>query len=74
MLGAAIEGERAIVARLHAEGGKLVERDRHTLEAPDGEGTAGVYRAFIPQYYAERSSPTGFSCRSPCRPGHRSVA
>ncbi|EMA22538.1 excinuclease ABC subunit C [Haloarcula argentinensis] len=62
VLGAAIEGERAIVARLHAEGGKLVERDRHTLEAPDGEGTAGVYRAFIPQYYAERELPDRILC------------
>ncbi|KOX94798.1 excinuclease ABC subunit C [Haloarcula rubripromontorii] len=69
VLGAAIEGERAIVARLHAEGGKLVERDRHTLEAPDGEGTAGVYRAFIPQYYAERELPDRILCaESPADP------
>lgn len=62
VLGAAVEGETAIVARLHAEGGKLVERDRHTLAAPDGEGTAGVYRAFIPQYYAERELPDRILC------------
>ena len=30
VLGAAVEGSRAVVARLHAEGGKLVERERHT--------------------------------------------
>jgi excinuclease ABC subunit C len=62
VLGAVVEGDRAVVARLHAEGGKLVERDRYTLEAPDGEGPAGVYRAFIPQYYAERDLPSRILC------------
>ncbi|MFC7018090.1 MULTISPECIES: excinuclease ABC subunit C [Haloarcula] len=62
VLGVAVEGESAIVARLHAEGGKLVDRSRHTLEAPDGEGAAGVYRAFIPQYYAERELPDAILC------------
>ncbi|ARS89579.1 excinuclease ABC subunit C [Natrarchaeobaculum aegyptiacum] len=36
VLGVAIEGEDATVARLRAENGKLVDRDRHTLEAPGG--------------------------------------
>jgi excinuclease ABC subunit C len=62
VLGAVVEGDRAVVARLHAEGGKLVERDRHTLDAPEGEGPAGVYRAFIPQYYAERELPGRILC------------
>ncbi|MFC6864009.1 excinuclease ABC subunit C [Halomicroarcula sp. GCM10025817] len=62
VLGVAVEGERAIVARLHAEGGKLVDRSRHTLDAPDDEGAAGVYRAFIPQYYAERELPDAILC------------
>ncbi|MFC7076585.1 excinuclease ABC subunit C [Haloarcula halophila] len=62
VLGAAFEGETAVVARLHAEGGKLVERDRHTLAVPDGEGTDAVYRAFIPQYYAEREFPDRILC------------
>jgi excinuclease ABC subunit C len=62
VLGAVVEGDRAVVARLHAEGGKLVERDRHTLDAPDGEGPSGVYRAFIPQYYAERELPSRILC------------
>jgi len=62
VLGAVVEGDRAVVARLHAEGGKLVERERHTLDAPDGEGPAGVYRAFIPQYYAERELPNRILC------------
>ncbi|OIB55648.1 excinuclease ABC subunit C [Natrialba sp. SSL1] len=38
VLGVAIEGEDATVARLRAESGKLVDRERHTLEAP-GAGT-----------------------------------
>ena len=62
VLGAVVEGDRAVVARLHAERGKLVERERHTLDAPDGEGPAGVYRAFVPQYYAERALPDRILC------------
>ncbi|MDF9747218.1 excinuclease ABC subunit C [Natrinema salsiterrestre] len=66
VLGVAIEGEDATVARLRAESGKLVDRDRHTLEAPGatGDGVAGetdgvpaVLAAFIVQYYAERELP-----------------
>ncbi|MFA9416331.1 excinuclease ABC subunit C [Natrinema sp. HArc-T2] len=64
VLGVAIEGEDATVARLRAEDGKLVDRDRHTLEAPgsagatgEDEGVASVLAAFIVQYYAERDLP-----------------
>jgi excinuclease ABC subunit C len=58
VLGAVIEGERATVARLHSEGGQLVERDRHTLSVPENEeGVGSVLAAFIVQYYAERSLP-----------------
>ncbi|WP_254766106.1 excinuclease ABC subunit C [Salinilacihabitans rarus] len=60
VLGAAVEGETATVARLRAERGKLVERDRHTLEAPrtdDGEAVPAVLAAFVVQYYAERDLP-----------------
>ncbi|MHC3436944.1 excinuclease ABC subunit C [Natrialbaceae archaeon A-gly3] len=59
VLGVAIEGEEATVARLRAEDGKLVERDRHTLAAPDGpsDGVPAVLAAFIVQYYAERTLP-----------------
>jgi len=61
VLGVAIEGEDATVARLRAEDGKLVDRDRHTLEAPgsagEDEGVASVLAAFIVQYYAERELP-----------------
>ncbi|WP_254762568.1 excinuclease ABC subunit C [Natrinema marinum] len=66
VLGVAIEGEDATVARLRAEDGKLVDRDRHTLEAPgsagadvagEADGVASVLAAFIVQYYAERELP-----------------
>ncbi|EMA37859.1 excinuclease ABC subunit C [Halobiforma nitratireducens] len=70
VLGVAIEGEDATVARLRAEDGKLVDRERHTLEAPAAGGTdvpsdidarAGgvpaVLSAFVVQYYAERELP-----------------
>ncbi len=57
VLGAVVEGERAVVARLHAEGGKLVERERHVLDAPRAPTTAAVLAAFVPQFYAERALP-----------------
>ncbi|WP_276255298.1 excinuclease ABC subunit C [Halomontanus rarus] len=59
VLGVAIEGEDAAVARLRAEGGKLVDRDRHTMAAPEGEseGVPAVLAAFVVQYYAERRLP-----------------
>ncbi|WP_255192291.1 excinuclease ABC subunit C [Natronobeatus ordinarius] len=61
VLGVALEGEDATVARLRAEGGKLVERDRHTLEAPRtgerGDEIPAVLAAFVVQYYAERDLP-----------------
>ena len=37
VLGASLEGDRATVARLHAEAGKLIDRDRHTLSIPDAD-------------------------------------
>ncbi|WP_227353372.1 excinuclease ABC subunit C [Haladaptatus salinisoli] len=59
VLGAAVGGERATVARLHSERGQLVDRDRHTLSVPDddGDGVAAVLGAFLPQFYAEREMP-----------------
>ncbi|WP_331235333.1 excinuclease ABC subunit C [Natronorarus salvus] len=57
VLGVSVEGERATVARLHAEGGKLVERDHHSLSVPEGDGHGPVLAAFIVQYYAERELP-----------------
>jgi len=58
VLGATVEGDRAVVARLHSENGQLVDRSRHTMDAPEGpDGVAGVLSAFLVQYYAERSFP-----------------
>jgi len=58
VLGVAIEGGTATVARLHSEDGKLVDRDRHRLDAPEeGAGVAAVLAAFVPQFYADRPLP-----------------
>jgi len=56
VLGVAVAGEEATVARLHSENGKLVDRDRHTVAAPEPEVPA-VLAAFVPQYYTERDLP-----------------
>jgi excinuclease ABC subunit C len=57
VLGVAVEGETATVARLHSEDGKLVERQRHRLDAPADETVAAVLEAFVPQFYADRTLP-----------------
>jgi len=67
VLGVAVDGDRATVTRLHAEGGQLVERDRHRIDVPEDSmpGDAGapvepvpaVLSAFLVQYYAERELP-----------------
>jgi excinuclease ABC subunit C len=62
VLGVSVEGSRATVARLHSEDGKLVDRERHTLDAPEGERAGAVLAAFIAQYYAERELPGALLC------------
>ncbi|AKH98617.1 excinuclease ABC subunit C [Halanaeroarchaeum sulfurireducens] len=58
VLGVAIEGDTATVARLHSDGGKLVDRTRHAVVAPETEDrVAAILAAFVPQYYAERTLP-----------------
>ncbi|MFB6111104.1 MAG: excinuclease ABC subunit C [Halobacteriaceae archaeon] len=58
ILGVDIRGDSATVARLHGEGGQLVDRTRHKVELPKTEQNAGaVLAAFIPQFYAERELP-----------------
>ncbi|WP_423750924.1 excinuclease ABC subunit C [Salinirarus marinus] len=58
VLGAAVEGDDATVARLHSERGQLVDRSRHRLDAPAGEDrVSALLSAFVPQYYAERELP-----------------
>ncbi|MFW6017770.1 MAG: excinuclease ABC subunit C [Halapricum sp.] len=57
VLGVAVEGEEATVARLQSVDGALVERERHGLDAPEGEHAGAVLGAFVAQYYAERDLP-----------------
>ena len=58
VLGVAVEGDSATVARLHSEDGKLVDRERHRVDAPeDEERVAAVLAAFVPQFYADRRLP-----------------
>ena len=58
VLGVAISGGEATVARLHSADGKLVDRERHSLAAPEGEDrAAAVLSAFLTQFYAERELP-----------------
>ncbi|QCC50057.1 excinuclease ABC subunit C [Halapricum salinum] len=57
VLGVAVEGESATVARLHSADGSLVDRERHRLDAPEGEHAGAVVGAFVAQYYAERELP-----------------
>ena len=61
VLGIALEGTSATVARLHATDGKLVDRERHTLDTA-GEPAGAVLGAFITQYYAERDLPDAILC------------
>ncbi|MEF8773419.1 MAG: excinuclease ABC subunit C [Halobacteriales archaeon] len=59
VLGAAVAGTEATVARLHSEDGQLVDRSRHRLAAPTdaGDPLSTVLSAFVTQYYAERDLP-----------------
>lgn len=57
VIAAVREGQEGIVARLRADGGKLVGRDQHVLEAPVDASVAAVIRAFVAQFYAERDLP-----------------
>jgi len=61
VLGVAVDGDRATVARLRSERGQLVDRSRHSLDAPDeadgSDRVAALLSAFLPQYYAERALP-----------------
>lgn len=58
VLGVEIRGDSAVVARLHSEGGQLVDRSRHHVGLPEGQRSHGaVLAAFLPQFYAERTVP-----------------
>ncbi len=72
VLGVAVEGERATVARLRSEDGQLVDRERRVLDAPErDEPVAGVLGAFLAQYYAERDLPDAVVLQE--RPADREV-
>ncbi|MFC7081651.1 excinuclease ABC subunit C [Halorussus caseinilyticus] len=64
VLGVALEGDSATVARLHSESGQLVARERHAVTIPEGDTetdrdtpAGAVLSAFVAQYYAERDLP-----------------
>ena len=71
VLGVAVEGSDATVARLTSESGKLVDRERHRVahagrpeagprdgeRATSASGPAALLSAFLPQFYAERDLP-----------------
>jgi excinuclease ABC subunit C len=58
VLGVSMEGGQATVARLHSEGGKLVDREQYRVDVPgDGDGVPAILAAFVPQFYAERELP-----------------
>ncbi len=63
VLGVALEGDSATVARLHSESGQLVDRERHAVTIPEGDAddadtrASAVLSAFVTQYYTERDLP-----------------
>ncbi|MFC7235175.1 excinuclease ABC subunit C [Halosegnis marinus] len=57
VLGVAVEGADATVARLVSEDGKLVDRERHRVTAPEASEVSRLLSAFLPQFYAERDLP-----------------
>jgi excinuclease ABC subunit C len=57
VLGVALAGDHATVARLQAEHGQLVGRERHRLATPADATVASVVAAFLAQFYAERDLP-----------------
>ncbi|UPW02060.1 excinuclease ABC subunit C [Halorussus gelatinilyticus] len=63
VLGVALEGDSATVARLHSESGQLVDRERHAVTIPESDAddadtrASAVLSAFVTQYYTERDLP-----------------
>jgi excinuclease ABC subunit C len=62
VLGVSLAGGEPTVAVLCAEGGQLVDRERHGLSAPEGTDAATALGAFLPQYYADRELPDRILC------------
>jgi excinuclease ABC subunit C len=60
VLGVSLEGTSATVARLHAEDGQLVDRERHHLDGPDGDGILDVTGAIgVSRSLEGNESPNG---------------
>ena len=63
VLGISLAGSEPTVAVLRAERGQLVDREQHTLEAPEEvTDAATVLGAFLPQYYAAAELPDVILC------------
>ena len=62
VLGVSLAGDSPTVAVLRAEGGQLVDRERHALSAPEETDAATALGAFLPQYYADRELPDRILC------------
>ncbi|MFC7058700.1 excinuclease ABC subunit C [Halovenus salina] len=63
VLGVSLAGSEPTVAVLRADGGQLVEREQHTLDAPETTPEpATVLGAFLPQYYAAADLPEAILC------------
>jgi excinuclease ABC subunit C len=63
VLGVSLAGDEPTVAVLRAEGGQLVGREQHTLDAPEAvPEPATVLGAFLPQYYAAADLPDVILC------------
>ncbi|MFW6436427.1 MAG: excinuclease ABC subunit C [Halococcoides sp.] len=57
VIGVDASGAEAAVAVLHSDGGRVVDRERVTVETPDAVGPGAVVSAVVTQYYADRAVP-----------------
>ena len=72
VVGVSLAGAEPTVAVLRAERGQLVDREQHTLDAPESVSeVVTVLGAFLPQYYATTELPDVVLC--PERPAGQEV-
>jgi excinuclease ABC subunit C len=72
VVGVSMAGDEPTVAVLGAERGQLVDREQHTLDAPETvREPATVLGAFLPQYYASAELPDVVLC--PERPAGEEI-
>lgn len=63
VVGVSLAGDEPTVSVLRAERGQLVDREQHTLDAPEAVGDpTTVLAAFLPQYYASAELPDAVLC------------